>query len=488
MKRNRDDVLFVVGVVLWVAVIVATWPRALSFVDEVGYVGRTKLLLEGHLSYVPGSPGVWLQTDRGRVGAYPLLQSLLLVPFAAFWPRAMFALGVSEAVFLAVLARSILKSWGKSPLWAGLVLAHPTIAILARTAMADLGLAAATLASWWALRRGRRVATVAWLAILVALKPAGAVLALAVVAGEALSSRAALRAREAAAWRRLGWGVAGSAAGLVLVVTGNLLSNGRAWFDLPRAHDGPLFELAALAHVAPLHAATVLAVPPLLGLGALAYWRRRELGPLVASAAFFAMMCVYYFVDVGLNVVETLVLAPRLLLPVVAFLLVGYAALLDDLAVRVGATRPAEGDVPPSPRPAEGDVPASPRPALAAVLFVLPLAVVAGVSVAHARAQRDMGIVRDVASAVADAHGEHMLGLTPFALKAGLLHEGPTRLYDPAGDRPAAVFCNEDWRSHRGSARATSRQPSCQLPGYHPINARGGFFALARDDAGGEAR
>jgi hypothetical protein len=478
MKRSRDDVFFVVGVVLWVAVIVATWPRALSFVDEVGYVGRTKLLLEGHLSYVPGSPGLWLETDRGRVGVYPLLQSLLLAPFAAFWPRAMFALGVCEAVFLAVLARAILKSWGKSPLWAGLVLAYPTIAILARTTMADLGLATATLAGWWALRRGRRVATVAWLAILVALKPTGAVLALGVVAGEALSSRAALRARDPAAWRRVAWGVAGGAGGLVIVVAGNLLSNGRAWFDLPRAHDGPLFELAALPRVAPLHAATILAVPPLLGLGALAYWRRRELGPLVASAGFFAMMCVYYFVDVGVNRVETLVLAPRLLLPVVTFLLVGYAALLDDLAARVGATRPADGDAPPSP-----------RPALAAALFVLPLAVVSGVSLAHTRSQRDMGIVRDVASAVADAHGEHTLGVTPLALKAGLLHEGPTRLYDPAGDRPAAVFCSEVWPSHRAGARRAGAHPaSCELPGYHPINARGGFFALARDDAGGDAR
>ena len=478
MKPRRDDVLFVVVLVLWVAVIGATWPRALSFVDEVGYVGRTKLLLEGHLSYVPGSPGVWVETDRGRVGVYPLLQSLLLTPFAAFWPRAMFALAVSEAVFLAVLARAILRSWGKSPLWAGLVLAHPTIAILARTTMADLGLAAATLAGWWALRRGRRVATVAWLAILVALKPAGAVLALAVVAGEALSSRAALRAREPAAWRRLGWGFGGGAAGLALAVACNLLSNGRAWFDLPRAHVGPLFELAALTRAAPLHAVTMLAVPPLLGLGALAYWRRRELGPLVVSAGFFAMMCVYYFVDVGANVFETLVLAPRLLLPVVAFLLVGYAALLDDLAARVGATRPAGADAP-----------SSPHPALAAALFVLPLAVVSGVSLTHAASQRDMGIVRDVASSVADAHGERTLGVTPLALKAGLLHEGPTRLYDPAGERPAAVFCSEVWPSHRAGARqAGALAARCDLPGYHPMNARGGFFALARDDAGGDAR
>ena len=120
---------------------------------------------------------------------------------------------------------------------------------------------------------------------------------------------------------------------------------------------------------------------------------------------------------------------------------------------------------------------------------VLPLAVVSGVSLTHAASQRDMGIVRDVASSVADAHGERTLGVTPLALKAGLLHEGPTRLYDPAGERPAAVFCSEVWPSHRAGARqAGALAARCDLPGYHPINARGGFFALARDDAGGDAR
>jgi hypothetical protein len=474
MKRSRDDVLFLVGVALWVAVIAVTWPRALSFGDEVGYVGRTKLMLRGHLSYVPDSPGVWVPTDRGLVGKYPLFQSLLLAPFAAVWPRAMFALGVVEAVILALIARAILRSWGKSPLWALLVLAHPTIVILARTTMADLGQATATVGAWWALRRGRGLATVAWLAILMALKPTGAVLALGVVAGEALSSRAALLARDPATWRRLAWGVAGGVAGFGVVLACNFIANGRAWFDYTHSPTGaPPFELRDFPLVAPKHAASVLLMPPLLALGALAYWRRRELAPLVVSAGFFAMMCVYYYVDFGVNAFETLVLAPRLLLPVIAFLLVGYAGLLADLAARFGGTPPA----------AEGTTPA-PRAWLAAALLVMPLSVVGGVSLRHARYQRDMGIVRDVASAVADAHGEGTLGLTPNATKAGLLHEGPTTLYDPERARPAAVFCSEVSASHRASEAPTS----CQLPGYHAINARGGFFALARDDAGGDAR
>jgi hypothetical protein len=474
MKRNRDDVLFVVGVALWVAVILATWPRALSFSDEVGYVGRAKLLLAGHLSYVPNSPGVWVPTDRGLVGKYPLFQSLLLAPLAALAPRAMFAVGVAAAVIFAVTARAIMRSWGKSPLWAVLVLAHPTIVLLARTTMADMGQATAVVASWWALRSGRRLATVGWLAILVALKPTGAVLAFGIVAGEALSSVAALRARDRATWRRLAWGVAGGLAGFAVLVTCNYVANGHAWFDYTHAAPGaPPFALSNFATVASAHAKTLVLVPPLLFLGALPYWRRRELGPLVVSAGFVAMMCVYYFVDVGANAVETLGLAPRLLMPVVAFLLIGYAALLADLAARVGGTPSIAG----APAPTL-------RPGLAGALLIVPLVVVSGISLRHARVQRDMGLVRDVASAVADAHGERTLGMTANACKAGLLHEGPTTLFDPVRNRPAAVFCSEVSASHR----AGRERSSCGFPGYHTIVARAGFYALARDDARGDAR
>src|SRR5450432_1487556 len=83
MKRTRDELLFCVGVGLWVAVMILTWPRALSFRDEVGYLGRAKLLVEGHLGWFANSPGVWVSTTRGMVGKYPLFQSLLLAALAA---------------------------------------------------------------------------------------------------------------------------------------------------------------------------------------------------------------------------------------------------------------------------------------------------------------------------------------------------------------------------------------------------------------------
>jgi hypothetical protein len=480
MKRSRDDVLFLVGVTVWVLLFVVTWPRALSFADEVGYVGRTKLLLAGHLGYVPGSPGTWEPSPHGGVvGKYPLLESLLLAPLVAIVPRASFLVAMVAALVLAWTARAILKSWGKSPLWALLMLGHPTVVILARTDMADLPQAAATLAAWWALRRGRALATVAWLALLIPLKPTGAVLALGVVGGEALSSLRALRARDPATWRRLAWGVVGGLGGLAVVLPLNFLGAGTLWFAYD--HTGlltPPFSPSFLAAHAPSYVLTLLLNPPLLVAGAWAYWKRRELAPLLLSGAYVALFCFYYFLDSGANGLESLVLAGRLILPAVAFLLIGWAAGLDDLLARLRA-----GGVAAAAPDAAGGVAPLPRLA-AAVLFAIPLVASAGISVRHARYQRAMGSIRDLASAVADAHGERTLGVTWNAVKAGLLHEGPVILYDPARNRPAAVFCSEISASHRLDTGRTS----CQLPGYHPVATAGGFFALARDDAGGDAR
>jgi hypothetical protein len=224
------------------------------------------------------------------------------------------------------------------------------------------------------------------------------------------------------------------------------------------------FALSYVRERVPTHATTLLLLPPLLVAGAWPFWRRRDFGPLFVAGGLLALMCVYYFSDTGASRLETLVLSPRIILPVVVFLLIGYGAWLDDLVRRL--------------RPAAVEGPA-PMPAWAAGgLLVVMLASVAGVSFVHWRSQGDMGVVREVASAAADAHGDHMLGVTESAAKAGVLHDGPTTVFDPAGARPAVVFCSEASASHRVIDPPTS----CKLPGYHPVAVRGGFFVLARDD------
>lgn len=467
MKRKRDDLLFILGLGAWVAILALTWPRALSFADEVGYVARAKMLIEGHLAYVPHSPGIWASSPDGPVGKYPLLYSLLMAPIIAGAPRAAFVVSVVAAIVLAWTARSILISWGKSPLWALLVLAHPTIVILARTAMADVPQSAAAVAAWWALKRGRARATVAWLVVLVALKVTGPVLAFGVVAGEAISSHRALRARDAATWRRLAWGAAGGVLGFVVLIALNELSTGRMWFAYDQSLLGlPPFSLRYLPKRLPVHALTLLLAPPLLVAGAWSYWRRRELGPLVLCGGFLALMCVYVWSDTGVNRVETIVLSPRLILPVVAFLLIGYGAWLDDLVRRVGRGRGGT-------TPEDGATGAG----LSAVLVLIPLIVTAAISFRHARFQRVMGDARAAASARVRALGGNTLGVTDSACKAGLLHDGPTTLFDPVTNPTAVVFCSVNSASHRVNLGTHS----CAFPGYRAVFENDGFYVLERD-------
>ena len=474
MKRDRDDLLFALGLGLWVAIIALTWPRAVSFGDEVGYVGRAKLLLDGHLRYVPHSLGVWIATPNGPVAKFSLGFSALLAPFVALTPRAAFAVPVAATLRTAATARAALKGAGRSPLWALLVPAHPTIVILARTAMADVPQAAAAVCAWWACKRGRAIATIASLVILVVLKPTGAVLALAIVVGEMLTSAAALRARDGAAWRRVGAGIAGGLLGLALSLAQNRIGTGtfrsvgyETFFEKI-----PPFALSYASARLPTHLTTLLFMPPLLVAGAWPFWRTRDFGPLLVVGGYLAMMCVYVWADTGANRLETLVLSPRLILPVVVFLLVGYGAWLDGLVRRLRgrATRATRATI---------DGPPRLPPWLAGALLLGPLAVTAAISVRHVRYQRAMDEVREAASArAASRTDDRTLGVTYNALKAGVLNDGPTTMFNGATNRPPVVFCGELSASHRA---ADQDRATCVLPGYHAFAARDGFYALERD-------
>src|SRR5262252_5976279 len=138
-RADGNSHALVLGILVWIAIMVALWPLAASFGDEVGYIGEARLLVSGRLKPVDGDVGVWEQgRNAAAVAKYPLLQSLLLAPLVAVTPRAVFVLGILSAIVVCVLAARVLRSWGDDPAWALILLAHPTIVILARTAMADL--------------------------------------------------------------------------------------------------------------------------------------------------------------------------------------------------------------------------------------------------------------------------------------------------------------------------------------------------------------
>jgi hypothetical protein len=449
---SRESPALAVGIVAWLAAMALYWPQALSFGDDVGYLGEAKLFLAGHILPGPRDPGIWTHTAHGLIPQYPLLGSLLLAPLLAIAPRAAFALGILAAVAMCWTASRILRSWGTSGAWALVLLAHPSVVILARTVTADIPLAAFTLGAWWALRQNKRAASMVLFGAMFAVKPPGFILGFGLVAGEWMRI---FLVKEPDAQRRVITALLSIATGFACVFVSNELSAGSLWFAYDHGFLGtPPFWYTYLPKTAPTHLRTLFFFPPLLILGAMPYWRRRELGPLCLIFGFGTMMCFYFFVDRGTTWVESLVLSPRLLLPVVVFLLVGYAELLARVAARLAANDRWV------------------RPLLIAGTASIALAV----SARHHRWQAPMADARAAAERIARQVGSAELGLAPESAKAGLLFPGPTPLVSMADATVPVVLCS----TRSASYRAPDGVFSCDAPGYRVDYSSGGFEVLVR--------
>lgn len=445
-----------IGAALWALMLVFEWPAALSFGDEVGYVGQIRVLLEGRFRALPGDPGVWFPSPHGLVAKYPYFVTLLEAPLFAVSPRLLFAVGPVSALALTFVAGRALRAWGQPSIWALVVLVHPTITIVARTAMTDLLLSAFVVGAWWAARRDRFV----WAAVLAAAatptKVYGVVVLAGLLAGEAVRERAALGRRESAAVRRVVSLAAGIAIGLAVTVALNYAANGTAWFGYEAAHrDVKPFSPVHLLTSAPVHLATLLLVPPFLVAGAWRLWRRRELGPLFAAGSLILLMCFYFFVDRGRSIVETLLLSPRLILPAVAFLLIGYADLCATALSRVAE-----------------------KPGLQLVMTLAPALIALPISVRHRAWQAQEYQALSVATAAVAAGGERVLGLTSTSTKAGMLFAGRAVAVE-SGARPEVVLCGSQYPSYR-DPNAPGGAYDCNLPGYQMLEARGSYSVLRR--------
>jgi len=447
-----------IGAALWALVLVVKWPAALSFGDEVGYVGQIRVLLQGRFRASPEDPGVWFAGPQGLVSKYPYFVTLLEAPLFALSPRLLFAVGPLSALALTFIAARALRAWGQPPIWALVVLAHPTITIIARTAMTDLLLSALVVGAWWTARRDRFV----WAAVLAAAatptKVYGIVVLAGLLAGEAIRERAALRRRErAAVWRVVSL-AAGTAIGLAVTVALNYAANGTAWFGYEAAHRDlttPVFSPVHLLSTAPVHVATLLLIPPLLAAGAWRLWKRRELGPLFAAGSLTLLMGCYFFVDRGHSLAETLLLSPRLILPAVAFLLIGYADLCAAALPKVPEAR-----------------------GLRLLMTLAPALIALPISIRHRAWQAQESQALAAATAAVAASGEGALGLTTTSTKAGLLFAGRTIAIE-SGAHPEIVLCGSQYLSYR-DPNAPGGAYDCNLPGYQTLEKRGSYSVLRR--------
>jgi hypothetical protein len=456
--RRSDGLLaspptLIAGLALVVVVAAVTWPYAISFGDEMGYLGQSKLLLSGKIAPNPDSPGIFHLGPHGVwLSKYPLFVPIVLAPLSASCPRAIFAIGLVSLLALVVLAARALERWRADPALALLFAAHPTFIIISRTAMPDTWLAAAAVAAWWFDDTGRRRLGALMLALVVLIKPTGLVISTALIAGVAL--RTALDgAGIATIVRRIGPAVAGAVSGMVMVAALNWLHWRNLWYTYKVMNEQlgyPPFALSFVRTSGVTHLLSLLLVPPGLLIGAWGLWRRRQLGPLLVVLGLLTMMSVYFFVDTGRSRVETLVLAQRLVLPASAFLLLGYCALLSDALQRLR-------------------VAALVRPLLA----VAAPAVAFAIGWQHRHWQLPMHEALLGAERIAAEKHATTLGSSHSALKAAIMYSGPVTLAGAGGSRPPVVLCNVMGSSYRYHYTA-----SCDLPGYDVRETHDSFRVL----------
>jgi hypothetical protein len=464
---HRRTALLALGMVLWVAVNAWTWPTAMSFGDEVGYVGQARVFMEGRIRPTATDPGIWhTSPTRGLYAKYPLVHPAILASFMSVTPRAAFVIGIAAALALALVAARVLRSWGEDPLWALVMLAQPAIVVVSRTLMADVLISATLVGAHFALRRGRLRAAAALIAATMVLKPTGPLLACLLLAGEGLMSRADLLARRAPAIRRLAWGGAGLLVGGTLVMALNGLANGTPFYGYHERVASVNFGPRFLATAGLAHAKSLLLNPPLLLLGAWPYWRRRDFGPVLVIAGLCGLMSVYYFVDWGRNRADSLVLSQRLILPAVAFLIVGYVSCLQEIlrrlpgALRIWAQRLA-----------------------AAALLILPSVAAYEIGKRHRRWQQPMTDAMNTLANVTRSRGVTEVGVTTNALKYGLMFPGRTVQFPEGGARPPVVLC----ATKNTSYRITETDFSCSFEGYRRVASSIGVDILVKSEGGERA-
>jgi hypothetical protein len=417
----------------------------------VGYVGQARLFLDGRVIPDDSWVGLWTWTEQGMVAKYPLFFPIVLAPLMALAPGLTFVVGLAAAVGLAFGVARVLDDWIDEPAWGLLVFAYPTVVLLSRTVMTDLVLCWAALAAWWSMRRDVPLRTFFLIALTVLAKPTGLPLALALVLGEAWQRR-----RAGTGFQPVWAACLGIAAGAFAAAALNIVTTGTPWYAYQSTHDGK--DLFSLAHVMTsgfAHARTLLVFPPLLVAGVLVLWRRQAIGPLLATAACVTLMSCFFFVDTGPGTLDSLVVSPRLILPAVVFLLLGYSELLSILAARLRVSRVVPW-----------------------LLVVMAAGAAVGVGVAQSRLHAPMRDARRAAERVFDQHGGR-LGLTFDAFEAGALSDRPLEFWPGGEGGPCVVLCNTGSYSYRSPEAAF-----CSFVGYELRAEVGTYRVLVRTDCG----
>ena len=319
--------------VAYAALFVAFYPPIPGIEDEIGYLNQAWVWSRGRdlgrrRAGYADLPYFFEVAGRHVSGRNPG-RSLAALPFLmAGGPRATFASGLLIHLATTAVAGAVLARLGRSPLWAALVLFHPTLSLYSRTIMADEAAGLGLLLAAWAVVRVESPRSGIW---------AGAAVGLAAVmryhAGLALPFVAAafrFPAARARPWRQaVSCLIAGGLCG-GLIVAYNLALYGRATDPNPAMH-GRLLDPINLVPNARFYASALMLLWPGMLLAPL--FDRSILRWLARGVCGFylAFFLFYYWYDRGGSWAETAVLGLRLIEVALPVWIVSYAGVVDDL-------------------------------------------------------------------------------------------------------------------------------------------------------------
>lgn len=311
------------------ALFALTYPPLAGIEDEVGFINQALVWSRGAVSAegaeLPDLADFVAAGDR-HVSMRQPGRSLLALPFLmAGGVRWVFVSGLLLHLATTALAALLLARLGHAPLWAALVLFHPTLAIYSRTMMGDEAAGTALLLAALAFTSTSRLAGV-WAGLAVGLAATmryHAGLALPVVAAAFLLTPGRANRWRDAVLCLLGGGGAGA-----LIVVYNLLVYGSPFESNPNMHGK--FGADYLAPQAAFYATALMLIWPAMLLAPLL--DRTPLRWLVRGVCgfFFVFLCFYYFHDSTPRWLETLVVGQRLFEVALPLWVVSYAGVIDD--------------------------------------------------------------------------------------------------------------------------------------------------------------
>jgi len=320
----------------YAALFVAYYPPLAGVEDEVGFLNQALVWSRGSVTAEgAGWPDglVDFMEHRGRhVSTRHPGRSLVALPFLAVGGvPATFASGLLLHLAMTAVGACLLARLGRSPLWAALLLFHPTLVLYSRTVMADGPAGAGLLLAALAVVSDAPVA--AGLAVgLAAAMRYHAALTLPLVAlnfvdpGDSARPACVLRRWRNALACVLAGGVAGSA-----LVAYNLVVYGTPTepFTMRRG----VFAAAFLVPHLAFYAAALLVIWPGMLLAPLLDRSRIRWLVRGVIVVFLGPLLFYYFHDRGARWLETAVLGQRLIQVALPLWVVSYAGVVDDLLV-----------------------------------------------------------------------------------------------------------------------------------------------------------